>query len=80
MTVNELIKLYGWVRNGLLLAVPVAGWGFMYWLSEGDMLVSVLIGMALMFPLLAELPSKAEIQHNLIQERKRQENIWFKMI
>lgn len=80
MTVNELIKLYGWVRIGLLLAVPVAGWGFMYWLSQGDALVSVLIGIALTLPLFDVLPSKAEIQHSLIQERKRQENIWFKMI
>jgi hypothetical protein len=79
MTVNELIKLYGWVRMGLLCAVPVAGWGFTYWLC-GEFWTAVLFGIAFMLPLLMELPSKTEIKHRLIQERKRYENIWFKML
>lgn len=79
MTVNELIKLYGWMRLGLLCAVPVAGGSFMFAMC-GEMLTSVLIGIGFVLPLLMELPTKKEIQHRLITERKRQENIWFKML
>ena len=80
MKQSDLLRLYSQMRTLLFITVPVAGWGFMFWLSEGDMLVSVLIGIALTLPLFEFLPSKAEIQHSLIAERKRQENIWFKMI
>ena len=79
MTVNELIKLYGWVRLGLLCAVPLAGGCFTFAMC-GEMFTSVLFGIGFVLPLLMELPSKKEIRHQLITERKRQENIWFKML
>lgn len=79
MTVNELIRLYGWVRLGLLCVVPIAGGCFTFAMC-GEMLTSVLIGIGFVLPLLMELPSKKEIKHQLITERKRQENIWFKML
>jgi len=79
MTVNELIKLYGWVRLGLLCVVPIAGGCFTFVMC-GEIFTSVLFGIAFVLPFLMELPTKKEIQHRLITERKRQENIWFKML
>lgn len=79
MRQSELIDLYAKVRAGLLMAVPIAGWGFTYWMS-GEFWTSVLFGIGFTLPLLVELPSKAEVKHRLIAERKRQENIWFKML
>lgn len=80
MKTNELIELYAKARTALFITVPVAAWGFTYWLSGGEMLASFLIGFGLMLPLFDVLPSKSEVKHRLLAERKRQENIWFKMI
>jgi hypothetical protein len=80
MKQSELLRLYSHMRTALFITVPIAGWGFTYWLSSGDALASVLIGMAITLPLFDILPSKAEISHSLMAERKRQENIWFKML
>lgn len=80
MRQSELIDLYAKVRLGLIIAVPVAVWGFMYWLSDGEMLPAVLFGISMLFPLIDILPGKAEVQHRLMTERKQRDTMWFRMI
>lgn len=80
MRQSELIELYAKVRFCLIVTAPIAFWGFTYWLTGGEMLVSVVFGLTLVLPLLDALPGKAEVKHSLMAERKRQENIWFRMI
>lgn len=80
MKQSELVELYARVRLGLLISVPVAMWGFTYWLSDGEMLPAILFGIAVLFPLIDTLPGKAEVQHRLIAERKQRDTMWFRMI
>ncbi len=80
MKQSELLRLYSHMRTALFITVAIAGWGFTYWLSNGEALASVLNGIAITLTLFDILPSKAEISHSIMAGRKRQENIWFKML
>lgn len=80
MTENDLIKMYSRCRVALICTAPVAMWGFMLWLSGGEMLPALAFGGAVMLPLLDILPSAGEVKHRLISNRKRTEGIWFKML
>lgn len=76
MRINELITLYGRMRMGLIVTVPIATWGFMLWLSGGEMLPACLFGIAMMFPLFDVLPSPSEVRRTL-KTRETTGHIWY---
>ena len=76
MKINELITLYGRMRIALIIAVPVAMWGFMLWLSGGEMLPACLFGIGVMFPLFDILPQPKEIRR-ILKTRQTSDHIWY---
>ena len=76
MKINELITLYGRMRIALIIAVPVAMWGFMLWLSGGEMLASWLLSVWVIFPLIDLLPSAAEVKR-ILKTRQTSNHIWY---
>ena len=76
MKINELITLYGRMRIALIIAVPVAMWGFMLWLSGGEMLPSCLFGIGVMFPVIDILPEPREVRR-ILKTRESNSHIWY---
>ena len=76
MKINELITLYGRMRLALIIAVPVAMWGFMLWLSGGEMLPSCLFGIGVMFPVIDILPEPREVRR-ILKTRESNSHIWY---
>lgn len=76
MRINELITLYGRMRFALIIAVPVAMWGFVLWLSGGQMLPACLFGIAVMFPVIDILPEPKEVRR-ILKTRESNSHIWY---
>lgn len=76
MKLEELIKLYKGMRTALIITVPLATWGFMYWLSTGDMLVACLFGIGTIIPTIDIIPSAAEVRRRL-RTRQTSDHIWY---
>lgn len=76
MKLEHLIRMYGWMRLGLLVSVPMAMWGLVYWMSGGEMLAAWLFGLAMLPPLIDTLPSVTEVRRTL-KTRKTSDHIWY---
>lgn len=76
MKINELITLYGRVRTALIISIPLSVWGFMLWLSGGEMLPACLFGIGVIFPIIDILPSTAEVKRTL-KTRQTSDHIWY---
>ena len=76
MRINELITLYGRMRLGLIITVPLSMWGFVLWLSGGQMLPACCFGIAMMLPLFDVLPSPSEVRR-VLKTRESNSHIWY---
>lgn len=76
MKINELITLYGRVRTALIISIPLSVWGFMLWLSGGEMLPSCLFGIGVMFPVIDILPEPREVRR-ILKTRESNSHIWY---
>lgn len=76
MKVEHLIRMYKNMRIALLISVPVAVWGFMLWLSQGEMLASFLFGIGALLPIIDILPSPTEVRRTL-KTRETTGHIWY---
>lgn len=76
MRLNDLIKLYARMRMALLIVGPFALYGLEYMITGGDMLVSWIGSVWLVFPLFDWMPSPTEVQR-ILKTRETTGHIWY---